>query len=81
MNEVDLERVIGICCIVVVLIFVAVLVFAVCAPHDFEGYYLKGNKIIMQRTWIPDESAIMFTEERWQEILENNLHVKIKDNN
>ena len=45
-------------------------------PHEFEGYYLYNGDIYIQRPWTIDEKACDFTDTRWAEILENNLHIR-----
>ena len=71
------DTVIGIVVVSLIGIFVLLGVIAVCMPHTPQGYYLQNEEIYLQRPWMPDERACDFTEARWQQILDNNMHVKI----
>jgi len=66
----------GIICIVVA-ILLAALSCAIFIPHEFQGYYMAGGQIWASYSWEPDVRAMEFTPERWQKILDCDLHMKI----
>lgn len=69
---------IGIVITAIVTLLLIILAFAVFAPISFEGYYLSNGVIWAAYRFEPDEKACDFSPERWQQILDNKLHLEKK---
>ena len=70
------ERVWAVVAVCMVVWIVTLITVAIVADKSFEGYYLKGSHIYIQKSWLEDSKACDYTEQRWKYIIENDLHVK-----
>jgi hypothetical protein len=57
---------------------VITILVAMTADREFGGYYLRDNSIYADFTWLEDIKVCIYSEERWKEIVDNDLHLKIK---
>ncbi len=69
--------IIGVC--LIALVFIVFCACAMFSEHEFMGYYLYSGKIYRAIQWSPDERACDFTEKRWQQILDDDLFLKIEN--
>ena len=75
MKDLGLREIVAGLIVTWVMVILSCCIFS---KHEFTGYYLTGGKIWISINWEPDSSVCEYTEERWQFIVDNNLHVEIK---